>query len=196
MNKKKPMETRTLTGLAIFTAIVVVLQLVAALVGHVGIFSITLVLVPLVVGAALYGPGAGAWLGFVFGVVVLLSGDAAPFLAVNIPGTIITVLAKGTLAGWLSGLVYRLFQKKRTMLAVTAAALTTPVVNTGVFLLGCLAFFLPTIREWAAAAGFANDGSYMVLGLVGVNFLLEIALNIVLSPVILRLIRIGQRRNK
>ena len=196
MNKKKPMETRTLTGLAIFTAIVVVLQLVAALVGHVGIFSITLVLVPMVVGAALYGPGAGAWLGFVFGVVVLLSGDAAPFLAVNIPGTIITVLAKGTLAGWLSGLVYRLFQKKRTMLAVTAAALTTPVVNTGVFLLGCLAFFLPTIREWAAAAGFANDGSYMVLGLVGVNFLLEIALNIVLSPVILRLIRIGQRRNK
>ena len=196
MNKKKPMETRTLTGLAIFTAIVVVLQLVAALVGHVGIFSITLVLVPMVVGAALYGPGAGAWLGFVFGVVVLLSGDAAPFLAVNIPGTIITVLAKGTLAGWLSGLVYRLFQKKRTMLAVTAAALTTPVVNTGVFLLGCLAFFLPTIREWAAAAGFANAGSYMVLGLVGVNFLLEIALNIVLSPVILRLIRIGQRRNK
>lgn len=191
---KKPMETRTLTGMAIFTAIVVVLQLVAALVGHVGIFSITLVLVPMVVGAALYGPGAGAWLGFVFGVVVLLSGDAGPFLAVNVLGTIVTVLAKGTLAGWLSGLVYRLFQKKRTMLAVTAAAVACPVVNTGIFLLGCLVFFLPTIREWASSFGYENVGRYMVLGLVGVNFLIEILINIVLSPVILRLIRIGQRR--
>ena len=162
--------------------------------GHVGIFSITLVLVPMVVGAALYGPGAGAWLGFVFGVVVLLSGDAGPFLAVNVLGTIVTVLAKGTLAGWLSGLVYRLFQKKRTMLAVAAAAVACPVVNTGIFLLGCLVFFLPTIREWASSFGYENVGRYMVLGLVGVNFLIEILINIVLSPVILRLIRIGQRR--
>ena len=80
------------------------------------------------------------------------------------------------------------------MLAVTAAAVTCPVVNTGIFLLGCLVFFLPTIREWAASFGYENVGRYMVFGLVGVNFLIEILINIVLSPVILRLIRIGQRR--
>ena len=193
MNKRS-MDTRTITGLAIFTAIVAVLQLVAALVGHVGIFSITLVLVPMVVGAALYGAGAGAWLGFVFGVVVLLSGDAAPFLAVNPLGTILTVLAKGALAGWLAGLVYRLLRNTRPMLAVTAAAVTAPVVNTGIFLVGCLLFFMPKISEWAAAAGFENAGRFMIFGLVGANFIIEILINLILSPVILRLIRIGQRR--
>ena len=37
-------------------------------------------------------------------------------------------------------------------------------------------------------------GSYMILGLTGGNFLFELLLNLILSPVILRLIRIGQRR--
>lgn len=190
---RKPMETRTLTGVAIFTAIVIVLQLLGAFIRF-GPFSISLVLIPIVVGAALYGPAAGAWLGFVFGVVVLLSGDAGAFLAVNVLGTIVTVLAKGTLAGLAAGLVYRAFHGKRAMLAVTAAALTCPVVNTGVFLLGCLCFFMPTVTEWGTAMGFPSVGRYMIFGLVGGNFLFEVLLNIVLSPVILRLIRIGQRR--
>ena len=75
-------STRTLTGLALFTAIVVVLQFLGAFVRF-GPFSISLVLIPIVVGAALYGPLAGAWLGVVFGLVVLLSGDAAPFLKIT-----------------------------------------------------------------------------------------------------------------
>ena len=68
--------TKTLVGLGLLTAIVVVLQLVGSFIKF-GTFSISLVLMPIVVGAALYGVGAGAWLGFVFGVVVLLSGDAS-----------------------------------------------------------------------------------------------------------------------
>lgn len=190
---KKPMETRKLTGIAVFTAIVVVLQLMGAFIRF-GPFSISLVLIPIVVGAALYGPGAGAWLGLVFGAVVLLSGDAGPFLAVNVLGTIATVLAKGALAGLAAGLVFRAFQERRSMLAVTLSAIVCPVVNTGVFLLGCLLFFLPTIREWGTAAGFPNVGAYMVLGLVGGNFLFELLLDLILSPVIYRLICIGQRR--
>ena len=95
-------KTRTLTGVALFTAIVAVLQLVGAFIRF-GPFSISLVLVPIVVGAALYGPKAGAWLGLVFGVVVLLSGDAAAFLAVNPWGTIVTVLVKGAAAGLCAG---------------------------------------------------------------------------------------------
>ncbi|MBR6207876.1 MAG: ECF transporter S component [Oscillospiraceae bacterium] len=190
---KKPFDVHKLVGMAIFTAIVVVLEWVSAAVGHVGIFTFTLALIPIVVGAALYGVEAGAWLGFVFGVIVLISGDAAPFWAVNILGTVITVLLKGTFAGFVSGLVYKALSK-RPMLGVVASAVAAPVMNTGVFLLGCLVFFLPTIREWGAAAGFENAGTYMVLGFVGINFLIEMLINIVLSPVILRLIRIGQRR--
>jgi len=69
-------NTQKIVGLGLFTAIVIVLQLMGSFIRF-GTFSISLVLVPVVIGAALYGAGAGAWLGFVFGVVVLLSGGAA-----------------------------------------------------------------------------------------------------------------------
>ena len=81
MNEK----TKTLVGTGILTAIVIVLQALAIGIKF-GPFSITLVLIPIVVGAALYGYKAGAWLGLGCGVVVLCT-DAGAFLAVNIPGT-------------------------------------------------------------------------------------------------------------
>ena len=83
-------------------------------------------------------------------------------------------------------------KKQGVDLPVIAAAIVCPVVNTGIFLLGCLVFFLPTIREWAAASGFKNVGTYMILGLVGGNFLFELLFNIILSPVIVRLIKVGR----
>lgn len=192
--EQKRIATRTLTGLALFTAIVVVLQFLGAFIRF-GPFSISLVLIPIVVGAALYGPAAGAWLGFVFGLVVLLSGDAAAFLAVNPLGTILTVLVKGAGAGFLAGLTYRALEKVNDWLAVIAAAVAAPVVNTGIFLVGCLLFFMPTITEWATGMGFPSVGNYMIFGLVGANFLFELLFNIVLSPVIVRLIKIGRKEN-
>lgn len=192
---EKHMSTRTLTGVAIFTAIVVVLQFVSAAVRF-GPFSITLALIPIVVGAALYGPWAGAWLGFTFGMVVLLSGDAAPFMVVNPLGTILTVLLKGAGAGFLSGLVYKLLAKKNEWLGAILGAVAAPIANTGIFLLGCLLFFLPTITEWGTAAGFSSVGQYMIFGLVGGNFLVEMLTILVLSPVILRLIKIGKKEQK
>lgn len=192
---EKHISTRTLTGVAIFTAIVVVLQFVSAAVRF-GPFSITLALIPIVVGAALYGPWAGAWLGFTFGMVVLLSGDAAPFMVVNPLGTILTVLLKGAGAGFLSGLVYKLLAKKNEWLGAILGAVAAPIANTGIFLLGCLLFFLPTITEWGTAAGFSSVGQYMIFGLVGGNFLVEMLTILVLSPVILRLIKIGKKEQK
>lgn len=185
-------KTRKLTGIAIFTAIVVVLQLLGSFIRF-GPFSISLVLIPIVVGAAMYGTAAGAWLGFIFGLVVLLSGDAAAFLGVNALGTIITVIAKGTLAGLCAGLVFRALTKKNTYVAVIASAIVCPVVNTGVFLLGCLLFFMETINGWAAAASFASAGAYMIVVLVGLNFVFELLVNVVLSPVIVRIISIGKK---
>ena len=138
---QKNTNTQKIVGLGLFTAIVVVLQLMGSFIKF-GTFSISLVLVPVVIGAALYGAGAGAWLGFVFGVVVLLSGDAAAFLGVNALGTVLTVLVKGALAGYVSGLVYKALENKNRTLAVALAAVTCPVVNTGVFLIGCLLFFM------------------------------------------------------
>ena len=192
MNQTKKTDTKTLVGIGLFTAIVVVLQLLAVGLRALGLFSISLVLVPIVVGAAVSGWKSGAWLGFVFGVAVLLSGDANAFLTVNVVGTVVTVLLKGTLCGLCAGLVYKLLEKNKTV-AVFAAAAICPIVNTGVFLLGCLVFFLETITGWAALYGFENVGAYMIFGLTGANFLIELGVNLVLAPVITRLIKIGKK---
>lgn len=194
----KPSNTRTITLVmgAILTAIVIVLQFLGSFI-HLGPFSISLVLLPIVVGASLCGPIISAWLGFVFGVVVLLSGDATAFMAVNAPGTIITVLLKGALCGLVSGLVYKLLAGKvNSLVSVIAAAVTAPVVNTGVFLIGCKLFFYDTIAEWGAALGYENTVSYMFMGLVGLNFLVELGVNVVLSPTAVKLIEIGRKKIK
>lgn len=191
MNK----NTKKIVGVALFTAIVVVLQLLGSFIRF-GPFSISLVLIPIVVGTALYGIGAGAWLGLVFGVTVLASGDASAFLAVNVPGTIITVLAKGAAAGLLSGAVYKLVEKKNKTAATICAAIAAPIANTGIFLLGCLIFFMPTINGWAAAVGIESAGTYMITTLVGFNFIFELLVNVVLSPIIVRLIGLGKKEIK
>ncbi len=188
-------KTNKIVGVGIFTAIVVVLQLLGSFIKF-GTFSVSLVLIPIVVGAALYGIGAGAWLGLAFGVTVLASGDAAPFLAVNPVGTVITVILKGVLAGLAAGAVYKLIEKKSVLGAAICSAITAPVVNTGSFLVGCVIFFMPTINEWAAAAGMENAGKFMIVGLVGLNFIFELAVNLVLSSVIVKLIKLGKKETE
>jgi DNA-binding XRE family transcriptional regulator len=77
-----------------------------------------------------------------------------------------------------------------------AAAVAAPVVNTGIFLIGCLVFFMPTITEWATAAGVESAGKFMIVGLVGLNFIFELAINLVLSSVIVKLIKLGKKETE
>ena len=185
MKNKGKINTQKLAITAILTALVIVLQFMGSFIRF-GMFSISLVLIPIVIGSALCGYKAGAWLGFVFGVAVLLSGDASAFLVIDVFGTIVTVLLKGTLCGLAAGITYKLLENQNRYIAVMAAAVVCPVVNTGVFLLGCLVFFLETITEWGIGLGFQNVGKYMIFGLVGGNFIFELITNIVLAPIILR----------
>ena len=189
-NMRKNTDVARLTLAAALTAIVVVLQMLGQFV-RLGPFAICPVLIPIVIGAAVCGPLVGAWLGLSFSVVVLIT-DAAAFLAVNPAGTVVTVLLKGCLAGLAAGLVYKLLESKNVYLATFAAAIVCPVVNTGVFLLGCFAFFYDTIAQWGAALGFTSAAEYMFFGLAGGNFLVELALNIVLAPVAVRILRISK----
>ena len=179
---------------AVLTALVVILQFLGAFIKF-GPFSISLVLVPIVIGCATCGVAVGAWLGLVFGFTVLISGDAGAFLAVNAVGTVITVLLKGAACGFFAGLIYKALQKYNRYVAVVVSAVVCPLINTGVFLLGCLAFFMPTIAEWALTLGFGdNTAQYMIVGLVGANFLFELGINVVLSPVIVRLLAIREKQ--
>ena len=182
-------NTKKIAGVGLLTAVVVVLQLLGSFI-HFGPFSISLVLIPIVVGASLYGVLSGAWLGLAFGITVLISGNAAAFLAVNPGGTVVTVLLKGALAGLLAGAVYKAIEKKNKIVATIVAAIICPVVNTGIFLIGCRLFFFDTIKTWAAGT---NVFVYMITGLVGFNFLFELGLNIILSPTIIKLTKLGRK---
>jgi len=195
MKNTRSFDTRKLVLLGLLTAIVVVLQALAAIL-PVYPFTLTLVLIPMVIGAALIDTLAGGWLGFVFGLVVLLSGNANLFLEVNPAATIFVVILKGTLAGLAAGCVYKLLAKKNRTVASIAAAVVCPVVNTAVFIIGGYAFFLPTLTEWGVAAGAKNVTAFIFLGLVSFNFLFELGLNIILSPAIVRLVQYGQDKRK
>jgi len=140
-----------------------------------------------VFGSALYGPLAGAWLGGVSGVIFFTTADAAFWFSLDLPGTIITVMAKGILAGFCAGLVFKLLRKANRYLAVLASAIVCPVVNTGIFLLGCVLFFSDYVKDASSAKGMSAFG-FMIVVFVGLNFVFELLVNIVISPAIVRVV--------
>ncbi len=195
---KRRMSTQKLALGAILTALVIVLQLLPLI--KLGPFQISLVLIPIIIGAATCGTAIGAWLGFIFGIVVLINGDAAAFLAVNVFGTILTVLLKGTACGFMAGIIFKLLEKLNRYVGVIVAAIVCPITNTGIFLIGCRLFFWETVNEWAAtwctAMGYenVNVGAYVILGLVGGNFLVELASGLLLSPIVVRILDMRKKK--
>ena len=186
-------QIHTLTLGAILTTLVIILQLMGTFTAFFGPFSTAVALIPIAIGAVMCGPAVGAWLGFVFGVVVLASGGAALFMGFDIPGTIITVLAKGTFCGLASGLVYKMLKNKNEFIAAFVSAIVCPLVNTGIFLLGCAVFFLDNVIDIASKAGSPETGMAVFVGFAMANFIIEIGSSAVFSPIIVRLIRIGKK---
>lgn len=192
MAAKKVTDTKRLALLSILTALTAVLSYMGGFIKVGGLASISLTLIPVVIGGALCGKSAGAWLGGVSGVIFFLTPDSAFWLGLSAAGTVITVMLKAVAAGWCAGLVYELLEKKNRYTAVFTAAIVCPVINTGIFLAGCLVFFLDTVKELAGAQGM-TVGAFLIIGFVGLNFVFELLVNIILSPVILRLINIKKK---
>ena len=193
MNSENSVKTRKLVILAVLTAVIVVLQVITQFIKP-GFFPITLSLTPIIVGAALCGAGAGAFLGFVFSVMVLLDPATGAFLAVSIPGTVITVLLKGTLAGYIAGLVYRAVEKKNQYAAALCAGIVSPLVNTGIFFIGCLVFFADYCVQVGESVGLSGSVFYMIATVfIGANFFIELAVNVVLSGAVVMLVKNGRK---
>ncbi|MBQ6707651.1 MAG: ECF transporter S component [Clostridia bacterium] len=190
--KKKTGQVEKLALMALFTALVAVLSYFGGFIKIGGLASISLTLIPVVLGSALFGPLCGAWLGAVSGGVFFATADAAFWFGLNFPGTIITVMLKGILAGLFAGLVYKLLEKVNKYLAVIVAAIVCPVVNTGIFLLGCRLFFMDAVTSGAAAEGM-SVGAYMIVFFVGLNFVFELLANIIISPSLYRLLNIKKK---
>lgn len=177
-------KIKKMTGVALLMALVVVLQLLGGMIPPIGGFTISLVLIPIVLGAALYGPKTGALLGATFGVVVIIgcitgtdAGGAMVFQA-NPILCMLVVLSKGILAGTLSGAVYAVLKEKNQTLAMVLAAVVCPVVNTGIFILCMAAFFIDVLSAGAGGGGILG---YVLSGLVLCNFVPELIINVVFS---------------
>ncbi len=186
------LNTKKLTGISILTAIVVVLQ--ALCTGFkIGPVSITLTLVPIVVGAAIFGKSAGAFLGGVFGFMVLATDGTAAFLMTqNFIATVALCMVKGIAAGFFAGLVYQLISKKNSLAGVITAAIVAPTVNTGLFVTGMLIFFNGTFNSWASAEGLSLT-NYILVGIVGINYVVELLTNVLLGSAITRIISVAKK---
>ena len=195
MAKSKNHSLQKITGISIFIALIALLTVICTFVRF-GPFSVTLALSAIVVGGAVYGMKSGALLGGVFGFVVLLTGifgwDGGTVMLLmgeNALGCIIICLGKGMVAGWVSAAVYRLFEKKSPKIGVLLSSILCPVVNTGLFILGMFYFFLPTLESWA---GGADVLYFAIVGLTGINFIVELVVNLVLSSGVAAVISYGR----
>ena len=178
-------KIKRMVGIALLMALVLIMQFLGGVLTTASGFSISLVLIPIVLGAAVYGPSAGAVLGAAFGAIVYINcvngadlGGAMVFQA-NPILCFAVVMGKGILAGTAAGWVYRLFQKKNTYLAMLLAAIVCPVVNTGVFVLCMMTLFKDVLSAWAEGGDVLT---YVLTGLVLANFVPELIINVVFSP--------------
>lgn len=210
MSNTRNQKILRMVEMAMLTALVVVLQLLGSVV-KIGPLPMSFVLVPIVIGACLLGPVEGAILGGVFGVITMIMGiagiDGFSYLlfTANPLWFILVCLLKAIMAGFVSGLVYRglgkLFGEKYVYLKTVLAAITAPIVNTGIFVAGMLLFFFETMSGLPAMfpdvfGQFENAVSLVFLGLAGVNFVGEFIVNLVLSPAIVRIIDVVKKKIK
>lgn len=183
-------RTRRLVYMAFLSALVIILQLFCQFILQANALPISLVLLPVVIGGILFGAGAGATLGAVFGIVVFVCSfmglDKAGFMLceVNPFMTGVLCIAKGLVAGWASASVYKLVSKKSGNMTVNCiiAAAVTPIVNTGIFLLGMLTYFKDILYTWA---GGADIITYVIISLVGINFIIEFLINVIITPLLM-----------
>lgn len=181
---KSLMNTKKLVTLSVLAALTVILQLLSMFIKF-GPFVATLALIPLIIGAICYGPGAGCLLGFIMGAVILFT-DSQAFWVINPFYTILICLSKTAIAGLVSGLVFKGLRRFNFNLAVVVATIVAPIVNTGLFASLALLCFYDTLTSWA---GGTNTLNYLFLTMIGVNFLIEFGLNSFLSPAFIYLLR-------
>ena len=196
MEEKNFFTAKNVTILGVLTAIIVVLQIFGSYF-RIGTISLSFVLVPIVIGGILTGVIGGTILGFIFGVITLVMGVVGadqftfilfsdhPFL------TILTCVIKGSAAGFMSGFVYKLLKDKNLTLSTFAASAVAPIVNTGLFIVG--AFCMADTLNSNFVAGNSNVVYFIFIGCAGINFLIELAINLVLAPSVCKIIKAVKR---
>lgn len=200
--KKSYFSAKNIAYFAVLTALVVVLQAFGGNIKIAGL-SLNLALVPIALGAILFGPLFGLILGFICGLVIFIYGVTGlePFtnyiFVLNPAITTVLCLIKTTLAGAAAGWAYRLIAKKNVIVAVFVASALVPIVNTGIFAIGCF-FMLDSIVAFLNENGLDVSGmsaAYIVFVVVITwNFFIELLTSIVLSPALATVNRVVEKQ--
>ncbi len=183
--KTKKLSTLQLTEMAILLALVVALQSISSF----GVVTLCLCLVPITLGSIILDWKCGGILGFAFGLVALFWGivgkdvftlylfQASPIM------TILICVVKGTLAGMVPAFVYGALKKFNPLVASIVAAICAPVVNTGIFAIGCLIIRNDVISATSRLGIEAVNFISLLFGvLITTNFFIELLINVVFAP--------------
>lgn len=193
-------SAKNIAYLAVLLALVIVLQAFGGTIS-IGVVQLNFTLIPIAVGAILFGPLVGAILGLACGVVVLVQvimGMGAFYVVIWTYSpfvTTLTCIVKTTVAGLLAGFVYRWIAGKNKLVAVFVAAAIVPIVNTALFILGCLCMgdAITAFQGEIEMSGM-NIFVFIVVVLVTFNFFIELAINLVLAPAIHRVVVVLEKQ--
>ena len=178
MNRNK--KIKKISGIAVMLALTIVLQIISTNFKF-GPVEIALGLIPMILGACIYGPLAGLFLGSALGLVIMLSPATLTFfMPVNPLATIFLCLLKTGLAGLTSGFIYRLVKTKNSFVNVGVASIVSPIVNTGLYILGVIFFFMEVYGDITA----------LLTTTLLVNFLIELAVVSLLVVAFERILKI------
>ena len=187
-------SARNVTSLAILIALVVVLQTFGGAI-NIGPVQLNFTLIPIALGAILLGPLAGLILGFACGVVVAIQVilGLVPFYVLIWTETpvvaLLTCVVKTTVAGYIAGLIFKIFRKKNFYISVFVAAALVPIINTALFIVGCLGMW----EVMVSLAGGTNVLGFILVSLVTFNFFVELAINLLCAPALYKVIKVVDR---
>lgn len=199
MNRKF-FSAKNVALLGILIALVVVMQIFASAIPMFGI-TINLALIPIALASIFLGWFGGTIVGFVCGLVTFLTTAvfAAEGLTVvqfqsNPIVLTLTCILKTTIAGLVAGFVFDLLKKKNLYLGAIISAFLIPIINTGIYVLGTMLM----VEEVAIFFGLENSLNTVmifVLSVIWLNFVLEVAITAIFTPVIHRVARIFIKDN-
>jgi uncharacterized membrane protein len=204
MNSKKEtfFSARNVAFLAVLVALVVVLQIWGSNIKIAGL-SLNLALVPIALGAILFGPLMGAVLGLICGLIIAIYGIAGyePFtfylFSQSPVFTVFLCLVKTAAAGALAGVAYKLIAKKNKYVAVFVASALVPIVNTGIFAIGCFIIY-DQILAYLGSFGLDYNGYssfYVVFAVVITwNFFIELLTSLILAPAVATVTRVVEKQ--
>lgn len=194
MDKRRYFTARMIATTGILTGILIILQVIGNYINP-SFANINLSLIPIAIGAILYGPLVGGFLGLVCGVMVLVSPSTMNvFFVVSPLGTVLACLTKTTLAGIIAGFVMKLMKNHKTAGSIVASILV-PTINTGIFCIFASIFFMPLLNDMVSNGTFNNTVSALFIGMAGINYIFEVISTAILTPSLYKIIE-HNRTNK